>query len=292
MEIKKSIPLKLVFTLLSALFLFSCEFLQPRPEPEEGKVLARVENDFLYLRDLDYVLHSSHNIADSNSLIESYTNNWIRNKLAFRAARRNLPDRIPEIEKQVNEYRASLYIHLYESELIKQNLDTQLVHNDLKDYYAENSANFILKEDIVSFQFLKLDVATPNQEQAIEWLQGGDDNSRQLLNEYALQYAMEYSLEESFWIPLSKGKRVLPISDEDYKSLATSNRAEKLEENGQIFLVKVNDFKSIGDLAPFEYVKSDIRKIIINLRKRNLINSTYNKLYNEALRERVFELYD
>lgn len=292
MEVKRLILLLNIFAL--AVLMQSCDYLQPRqPEADAEKIpLARVDDRYLYLEDIQSIFRDDYNTQDSLMLLNNYVESWIRNQLAIQAARQNLPQEIPEIEHQVSDYRESLYMHLYETEIVKQKLDTVILADEIEEYYESYTQNFKLHHDIVMLKFLKLDEATPNVEQASAWLNRFDSDSRQSLHEYSMQYAIEFTFEENFWLSVAKAKQILPVNADDLKALARRNVVETVEDEGYLYLLKVEGYKSQGEIAPIEYVSDKISKIILNRRKHSLISDTYNKLYQEALKGRIFERFD
>ncbi|NJK86143.1 MAG: hypothetical protein HC906_09395 [Bacteroidales bacterium] len=51
------------------------------------------------------------------------------------------------------------------------------------------------------------------------------------------------------------------------------------------------DFKLSGEVAPLEYVEQNIRNIILNKRKVQLINTLESNIYNDALNRGYFTIF-
>jgi hypothetical protein len=58
-----------------------------------------------------------------------------------------------------------------------------------------------------------------------------------------------------------------------------------------VYLISIRDYRLRSTLAPFEYVRDDIKRIIINTRRFEFIQSLENAIYNEALKEKNFKIY-
>jgi len=58
-----------------------------------------------------------------------------------------------------------------------------------------------------------------------------------------------------------------------------------------VYLVSIRDYRLRSSLAPFEYVKNDIKRIIWNTRRFEFIQSLENGIYNEALKENNFKVF-
>ncbi|RLD87392.1 MAG: peptidyl-prolyl cis-trans isomerase, partial [Bacteroidetes bacterium] len=59
----------------------------------------------------------------------------------------------------------------------------------------------------------------------------------------------------------------------------------------EVYLVKFFDYKIKDDISPLELEYDDIRNIIINKRKMELIKKMRNDIYQNALTNKEFEIY-
>jgi len=57
-------------------------------------------------------------------------------------------------------------------------------------------------------------------------------------------------------------------------------------------LLKIRDYKLRSTPAPFDYVKEDIKRIIWNTRRLEFIQELENGIYNRALEENKFIIYN
>jgi hypothetical protein len=55
-------------------------------------------------------------------------------------------------------------------------------------------------------------------------------------------------------------------------------------------MIAIKDYRLRSTLAPYEYVKDDIRRIIMNSRRFEFIQSLENGIYNDALKEKYFKI--
>ena len=69
-----------------------------------------------------------------------------------------------------------------------------------------------------------------------------------------------------------------------YESLLISQNLDTLVSDEEIE-------KYINDNALFDMNKDAVRSIILNIRKKNLLEKMNNSLYNKAVKERVFVIY-
>ena len=54
-----------------------------------------------------------------------------------------------------------MIIHAYQKELVNQKLDTLVSEKEINQYFEDNKTNFILDQDIVAVNFIKLNKEVP-----------------------------------------------------------------------------------------------------------------------------------
>ncbi len=146
--------LLLVSSFLSIL-LFSCK-LFPVKENNKQETIARVYDKYLYKDELKNLIPKGTGANDSIEITTAYINNWVRQELLLKQAEDNLDESNRDFSKQIEQYRNSLIIYTYESELVKQKLDTVVQISEIESYYNENQNNFHLRENIVLSRYFIL----------------------------------------------------------------------------------------------------------------------------------------
>ena len=111
--------------------------------------LAKVGNTYLYQTDLEGLIPRGTRANDSILISRSYINKWVQTQLLLQEAQNNLPPDKLDFGKQLEEYRNSLIIYHYETEYVKQHLDTVISDNDINEYYQGHLKDFQLKQNIV-----------------------------------------------------------------------------------------------------------------------------------------------
>jgi len=64
------------------------------------------------------------------------------------------------------------------------------------------------------------------------------------------------------------------------------------ETNDSLFtyLIRINEYKTIESSAPASLVQDKIRNLILNKRKSELINRMQQQIFEEALKNKEFEI--
>lgn len=288
--ISGSTPLPL-FTVLvySVLLLLSCQHLQ-KPQPKKSNPIARVGNHFLYADDLAFLFKDRTPISDSLALVKSYIDDWIRRKLLLETAIRYLPAEKQNVEQQIQDYRESLLIYSYEDELIKQKLDTTVTESAIDSFYQTNKQNLLLRDDVIQMMYVKMNKDAPKLDSVRYLLASDSEKKRKQLASICYQYAADFYLKDSIWFPVKSISTRMPVDISYLRSLRHGATTE-ISDTNHIYFLKINDYKEKGMVAPLNYVREELRFMLINKRKQQLLSSAYHHIYQNAIKEGTFEIF-
>jgi hypothetical protein len=232
------------------------------------------------------------NEADSAALFQNYINKWAKRQLLLQKAEDNLsPELKDEIAKQLEETRANLVIYQYQRQMILEKLDTVLTDAELENYYTANENSFILNSNIVKALFIKLPLETPDLNRIRLLARSNDQNDFQSLERDCYQFAEKFDDFNEKWVPMDRLSVELPQNIENEENFLKRNTFFETNDSSSVYLVSIRDYRLRSSLAPFEYVKDDIKRIILNTRRFDYIQSLENGIYNDALKENSFKIY-
>lgn len=271
--------------------LTSCNFFDKFKSATPQEAVARVHEKYLYKDDISNIVAAGTSPADSAILANSYIQNWIKQQLILHKAETNLDDEKKNVDQKLIEYRNSLITYIYESELIRQRLDTVVKESEIEKYYQENKSNFELKDNIIKVIYLKVKNDAPKIKKIKEWHRSTSPKDRLLLEEYCYQYAADFHLDDQTWLLFDDLLKKVPIKTYDKEAFLKNNRIIEIEDANDLYLVNIKDMKIRESLSPLSFVKDDIRVLIINKRKLGLIRQMEKSIYDEALKKNEFEVY-
>jgi hypothetical protein len=272
--------------------LSACNYFKKK-EPEKPNPIARVGDNFLYAEDLQYLFENPEVMTDSAALVKTYVEDWIRKRLLLETATKYLPDDKQNLEKKIQDYKESLLIYLYEDELLKQRLDTTVSETAIDSFYSAYKDNFRLEAPIFKLMYIKLPKDAPKID-SIKYLfsnSGSEKNYKRLVN-YCYSYATDFYLKDSLWISEANITKNTPLEVSTISQLEKSNQSVEVSDSNYLYLLKKIDSKSKGQPAPLEFVKKDLNYMIVNKRKQQLLNNTYDKIYKDAIKDGTFEIYN
>lgn len=268
------------FIVIIACALFSCN--QSIKDSEE--VVAKLGNKSLLREDIESQLPKSGTLpkADSMALVQTIARNWAKNELLVQAAEFNLKADLRDFEGLVRQYRNDLLKHAYIERYVSENLDTNVSDEEIAKYYELHQSNFELKESIVRAQYTAVPLEAQKMKDAKRWFKTPSQESKYL--DWIEVFATKQSaFTDSSWVPLDDFLAEIPLeSSNPYSYL---KRAPKFtcEDTVMVYFVSVNDIRIENSYSPLEYVRENIRKMILNKRRLDLIEQIGENIIANAI---------
>lgn len=254
--------------------------------------LAEVGKIILYYDEMPKLIQKGINDSDSIALFQNYINKWAKRQLLLQKADENLsPAMKSEITNQLEETRANLVIYQYQRQMIEEKLDTVLTDAELENYYASNEKSFVLGSNIVKALFIKLPLETPDLSKIRMLARSNNHNDLQQLETICYQFAEKFDDFNEEWVTMDRLSVEFQQNIENEENFLKRNTFYETSDSTSDYLVSIRDYRLRSSLAPFEYVKDDIKRIIWNSRRFELLQSLENGIYNDALKQNRFKIY-
>ena len=258
-----------------------------KPEP-----VARVYDTYLYPEELQDVVPAGVTGADSVQLVSAYVEQWIRQQTLLYNAKRNVDINSETLEKQVSEYRNGLMVYEYEQALVNQKLDTVVTDDEIGAYYRTHQELFNLKQPVLKVSYLKLKPDAPGLDRVKRWLAATDFQQRDLLEKYSAVYAQDYQLQDTAWHYASELAGRLPFEQIAEKDYGKTGRIFEIIENNELYLIILHDSRLRDERSPLALEQSNIRNLILNKRKIELIDRMQKSIIDDARKKNNIETYN
>lgn len=254
--------------------------------------VARAGTITLYYDEIPEQYKDSSSPTDSTAAIQNYINIWAKRELMFQKAEANLSSGLrSEIEKQINETRLNLVVYEYQRMMMMQKMDTIINLDELENYYRNNDQSFMLATNIVKALFIKLPVETPDLYKIKSLSRSNNPKDLQELESLCYQFAEKFDDFNEEWITMDRLMIELKEEISNQENFLKRNSYYESTDSTSVYLLTINDYRLRGTLAPFDYVKEDIKRIIWNNRRIEFIQTLENGIYNEALKDNSFKIY-
>ena len=127
--------MKSLVALYCVVFLISCDLFKIQEKHRsDNEILAIVNTEKFFKKDLTILLPQNINKIDSQLLVKSYIKDWAIKKLLLEKAQNNSSlEMVNQIDDLVKDYKESLLINNYKEQLVKQKLDTVVTDRELEE---------------------------------------------------------------------------------------------------------------------------------------------------------------
>jgi len=280
---------KLILFLIIGISLYSCTFFSSNKN-EDKKVIAKVNDTYLYLEDLESTLPKNYKKMDSALLVSNYINNWAKQQLLLAKAQINLNDNQAEIDKLVSKYRQDLLINKYREAVVYQNLDTVISKTEIDSFYITNKDILKLNEELIKLKFIQVNKDINDKEKIISLFKSNNKEDVKQIISKELEFKTCY-FNDSVWIKYKDVLNILPIlNDSNFESIKKNSFLQK-EDSLNLYLIYFNDKIGRNSISPKGYVVPTIKQMILHARKLELLKKLEQTLLNDANKNGQYEIY-
>lgn len=272
---------------LFSFLLFSCTYRNDI----DDKPVAKVFETELKQSEVSAFIPPGTSKDDSILMSQSYIRNWITKKLLVHKAIENLSDEEKNIQRQVEEYRTSLLIHLYKQKLIAQKLRSEIDGKDIERYYEENKYNFILSTPVVKAVYFVIPKSASRIKEVRKWYVSDKAEDEEKLEEYCITNAKKYDNFDDKWVELKYLLNLLPGDVNTLEKEIRSVKNIEKEDDDNYYFLKIKELCREETVAPLGYVQEEITLILKNKEKLNFENDLEKQINEEAVRKDYVKMY-
>ncbi len=227
---------------------------------------------------------------DSARVADAYIRQWAIALIEYDKAK-DVPNK--DIERLVEDYRHSLYIHDYEERLIAQRMPKELEDSLVAQFYETHAQHFVLRETIVRGVLLVVPNGAPKMDKLKQWLQQPtDEENIESIEKYAYQYATGYELFVEEWKTANQILMRMPFKEDDFQKQLSHKKQIELQDSVSTYLLQVTDIHAAGETMPLDYAAPEIEKILLNQRQVEFLQQERTALYEKAVREHKVKFYE
>ncbi|MGK7396267.1 MAG: peptidyl-prolyl cis-trans isomerase [Candidatus Cyclobacteriaceae bacterium M3_2C_046] len=262
-------------------------------ETSDQKPIARVDDKYLYTNDISGIVPVGINPSDSANTVQRYINNWIKKQLMITEASNQIEFDQAELQRKMLDYRYALMIYEFEKIYINSNLETDVNDEEVSQYYNAHADNFQLRQNILRGIFVQMPKQSPRIGELKRSLRSKTEKAKTQLKSYCLRYATKSHLEDSVWLKFDDVFSLTPINVPNQVQYLRDNSNQIIETSDENYLyyIRIDDFKVKDEISPLEFVRDDIKTIILNRRKTELAKQLEEEIYNKAVENNDFEIY-
>tara|TARA_B100000900_G_scaffold214774_1_gene181946 strand:+ start:1301 stop:2170 length:870 start_codon:yes stop_codon:yes gene_type:complete len=280
---------KLAITSFFFVILVSCDSIT---SSNQDRLIARAENHYLYLSDLERNLNSFSSVEDSLIKATNYINNWAREKLLFEKSLINLPqEKISDLTNLVEAYKNNLFINAYREFVLKSTMESFDTISTINSFYDANKQNFLLKEPIFRVRYVSFPTDNVVRKQITRRFKRYNVEDVRFLDSLSFQFS-SYFLSDTVWLnQIEVGEKLNDLNQNQKELFLKSPNYFEVKDSLVIYLFQLAERLERGNIAPISYVENTIRDILFNKKKLELLRSFDDDVLQDAIKTKKFEKY-
>ena len=273
--------------LLAFTLFFSCKNSDTAVE-DTSKLVAKAGEEELRYNEFSENFIYNGNVKDSNYVTKKLIEDWATESLFYQEAMTKLTKEEIDIERQVKAYRKQLVNYIYQTKLVDANLDTNVSKKEIEEYYDNNRDNFILKDNIVKVNYIKIPVKSKVIAKIKSLLYATLPKDKETLKSLCIQNAENFFINDSTWLYLEDIKKEIPKLNDQPDFNLSKGRVVEFTDEYYYYYLKITDEKIKNGLSPINFERQNIKNFIINNRKTLLIKQYKKQLFDKAVAEKKF----
>ena len=223
-------------------------------------------------------------------MAERYIQQWASDMIEYDIAKDKASK---EIERLVDDYRRSLYIHEYEKRLIAQRMPQEVEDTLVQEFYLNHISHFILPETIVKGLLLVVPNGAPDMDQLRKRIvEPSTEENIEWIEKFAYKYATGYELFLEQWQTTSQVVLRMPFEQDDLNKRLKQKRQIEMQDTINTYILQVTDMYQEGANMPIDYARPEIEKIILRQRQVDFLSAEKQGLYDKAFKEGKVKRYE
>jgi len=267
-------------------FLMNCQYFHKKGEQQP---VAKVYETILYPKDIPNEVYRGKTKEDSINAVHQYIEEWAYQTILINKAKKNV-DTI-KINKAVKKYNEDLLIETYKNLLLQKYIDTVIHPDTLKFYYEKYQFYFKAEKNMVAAKYLVIPKNNPKNEKIKKWFYSDKPKYQDSLMSNSILFK-RWDLSGTKWFEMEDFKNEFPVLKRvSSKNILKKRKKFVLKDSLSLYLIFITDFVSKNNTLPLEFIKNDLKQLILSKRKQQAVSVMEKELKQEAVKRKKFIIY-
>jgi hypothetical protein len=257
----------------------------------DDEMVARVGTAYLYRSELASAMPSGIAAQDSVNYAQAYISKWMVGQLKQQEAEKLFSHSESDIDKLVEEYRRSLLVHRLDKHYLDAEPCTEITDKDIASYYNAHKSDFRISQPMVKGEIVAISENFRRREQMVKWFDSSKAEHRADFVESCRKNNFMH-LQFSEWVSFSDFLSNLPLlRNSRHDELLSSRKTQKIHHNKTYYYFHITNALKVGDTMPLDMAKDNIRQILINRHRADVIHRQEERIMNNALSSGHAKIY-
>ena len=258
----------------------------------DDEMIARVGTTYLYRSELAASMPRGIETQDSVNYSQAFIEKWIVGQLKQQEAEKLFSQSQSDIDRMVEEYRRSLLVHRLDRHFLDAEPCGEITRKDIAAYYNAHKSDFRIAHPMVKGEIFAVDEKFRRREQMLKWFESSKSEHREDFVESCRKNNLLH-LQFEEWVSFSDFLSNLPLlRTSRHEELLGSRKTQKIQHNKTLYYFRITNALKVGDTMPLDMVEENIRQILINRHRAEVIHRQEERIKNNALSSGHAKIYN
>ncbi|MBE6212221.1 MAG: hypothetical protein E7129_03685 [Rikenellaceae bacterium] len=281
---------EILFVVLLPVCMWACNSWSGYKADDE--MVARVGTAYLYRSELAAAMPRGIDKQDSVNYSQAFISKWIVGQLKQQEAEKLFSQSESDIDRLVEEYRRSLLVHRLDKYFLEAEPCGEITAKDIAAYYNAHKSDFRITHPMVKGEIFAMDEKFRRREQMLKWFDSSKQEHREDFAELCRKNNLLH-LQFDEWVSFSDFLSNLPLlRTSRHEELLGSRKIQKIQHNKTLYYFRITNALKVGDTMPLDMVEENIRQILINRHRADVIHRQEERIKNNALSSGHAKIYN
>jgi hypothetical protein len=244
----------------------------------DDKVIASVDDSELTESEAMIIMeHLGYNLKDKKEW-ELFVNQWVEQEaLRLELANKEV-QKATLVQMRAQAYSGELSKYYLEELAISQRIDTVITEKELLAYYNKHKDEFALQDYLVKALYIKVPKGVKSENDLRDHYVLKNDKDLSKVNSYAKLYAENFYFDDEQWIYFNDLTKDIPLQGYNKDNIVLNRTKTYFSDDEFTYFLNIIDYKLKDSAPPFEFLKQQIREIILSARINSLRDEVGTKL--------------
>ena len=256
----------------------------------ESNYVARFGENYLS-KEKFYQLIGNYQRSDSLTKANEVINEWALKKILLSKASLNLDQKkLDSLSQLADEFKNTLYVDYYVEALLNAKTNLEIDSLEIDSIYNLRKNQMQLNASIYKYLIIEISKDFSDLNKIKQSVLRFSTEDQKYLDSISNRFKT-YKIKNKNWSNDRQLTKDLNFISRNRLIDLKKSKFYQFEDSLSLYLIKIIDSKSQGDISPKSYVASTLKQMILNERKAIIMSKLKNGILNEAIMNNKFEIY-
>ena len=257
----------------------------------KDQVIAEVNAKELTKKDAELLMdHLGYDVKNKNDW-QLFLDNWVKFEVLRQELQSTDPDKASIVRLKGENFMGELSGFYLEEAVVLAKLDSLVSDKEILNYYEKNKNSFVLQDYLVKALYIKIPKGLEVEKKIRDVYVLKNDKDLSKVNSYAKLYAENFYFDDEQWVYFTELTKDIPLKQLNRDNLVLNRTKTYFSDEEFTYFINIIDFKLKDETPPLDFLKAQIREIILSERINRLREQMGTQLYNEIKQKHAITIH-